>query len=117
VSRPCIAVRATGVRVEAALVARGSRPIGYGPLRTRRRVGSGRRSPLTTPTALRPCCSLSVAIPVVALTASDREGEDQKALQAGCLGYITKPFDIHQFPKQVAVFLQGDKAEDSTDPG
>jgi CheY-like chemotaxis protein len=46
-------------------------------------------------------------IPVVALTASDRKGDDQRALVAGCIGYITKPIDIHQFPQQVAAFLRG----------
>jgi len=38
-------------------------------------------------------------------------GDEQKALQAGCGGYVTKPIDIDQFTKQVAAFL-----EDST-PG
>ena len=51
-----------------------------------------------------------------ALTASNMEGNKEKALQVGCLGYITKPIDIHQFTQQVAVFLQGDKAEDPVCP-
>jgi CheY-like chemotaxis protein len=53
-------------------------------------------------------------VPVVALTASAMMGDDKRALLAGCAGYITKPFDVHEFPQQVAVFLQGDKADDPT---
>jgi CheY-like chemotaxis protein len=49
-------------------------------------------------------------VPVVALTASDMKGDKEKALQAGCVGYITKPIDVHQLPQQVAVFLRGDNA-------
>lgn len=44
-------------------------------------------------------------IPVVALTAFAMKGDDQKALQAGCDGYITKPIDTRQLPKQVERFL------------
>ena len=51
-------------------------------------------------------------IPVAAFTASAMVGDEQKALQAGCAGYVTKPIDIDQFTKQVAAFLQ-----DTTDPG
>jgi CheY-like chemotaxis protein len=51
-------------------------------------------------------------IPVAAFTASAMVGDEQKALQAGCAGYVTKPIDIDQFTKQVAAFLQ-----DPTDPG
>lgn len=46
-------------------------------------------------------------VPVVALTASAMMGDDKHAFLAGCVGYITKPFDVHEFPKQVAAFLQG----------
>ena len=51
-------------------------------------------------------------IPVAAFTASAMVGDEQKALQAGCAGYVTKPIDIDQFTKQVAAFLR-----DPTDPG
>jgi two-component system, cell cycle response regulator DivK len=44
-------------------------------------------------------------IPVVALTASAMQEDEQKALLAGCVGYITKPFNIDQFSQQVAAFL------------
>jgi CheY-like chemotaxis protein len=50
-------------------------------------------------------------VPVAAFTASAMVGDEQKALQAGCVGYVTKPIDIDQFTKQVAAFLQGDKAD------
>jgi len=50
-------------------------------------------------------------IPVVAMTAFAMKGDDRKALDAGCDGYITKPIDTRKFPQQVAAFLrrQADK--------
>lgn len=33
-------------------------------------------------------------IPIIAITASAMSGQDQAALQAGCISHITKPFDI-----------------------
>lgn len=44
-------------------------------------------------------------IPVVALTAFAMKGDDQKASQAGCSGYITKPIDTRKLPTQVLGFL------------
>ena len=44
-------------------------------------------------------------IRIIALTAFAMKGDDQKALAAGCEGYITKPIDIHQLPLQVAEIL------------
>jgi CheY-like chemotaxis protein len=46
-------------------------------------------------------------IRIIALTAFAMKGDDQKALAAGCDGYITKPIDIHQLPVQVAKILGG----------
>jgi CheY-like chemotaxis protein len=46
-------------------------------------------------------------IRIIALTAFAMKGDDQKALSAGCDGYITKPIDIHQLPLQVAEILGG----------
>jgi two-component system cell cycle response regulator DivK len=44
-------------------------------------------------------------IPVVAMTANVMQGDREKALQAGCVGYIPKPIDVDSLPKQVADFL------------
>jgi CheY-like chemotaxis protein len=46
-------------------------------------------------------------IRIIALTAFAMKGDDQKALAAGCDGYITKPIDIHQLLVQVAEILRG----------
>lgn len=43
--------------------------------------------------------------PIVALTANIMRGERQKSLNAGCDGYIPKPIDIDQLPKQILGFL------------
>lgn len=44
-------------------------------------------------------------IPIVAFTASAMKGDDQKALAAGCAGYITKPIDTRELARQVRSFL------------
>ena len=45
-------------------------------------------------------------IPVVAVTAHAMKGDEQRALDAGCEGYITKPIDTRMFPVLVAQYLQ-----------
>lgn len=46
-------------------------------------------------------------IPIVAMTAFAMKGDEEKALAAGCDGYITKPIDTRSFPGQVAMILNG----------
>ena len=46
-------------------------------------------------------------IPVVALTAHAMEGDQERVLQAGFNGYITKPIDVRAFPAQIANLLRG----------
>jgi len=45
-------------------------------------------------------------IPVVALTAHAMKGDEEKALAAGCVGYITKPINTRTLPDEVASLIQ-----------
>jgi CheY-like chemotaxis protein len=49
-------------------------------------------------------------IPVVSLTANAMKGDEQTALAAGALAYVTKPIDTRTFVKDVARFLTTAKA-------
>jgi CheY-like chemotaxis protein len=53
------------------------------------------------------------AIPIVALTASAMKGDDNKAREAGCEGYITKPIDTRKFAEQVHEFLPPGRIADT----
>jgi CheY-like chemotaxis protein len=45
-------------------------------------------------------------IVVVAVTAFAMKGDEQKALDAGCDGYITKPIDVNTFPTLIRQYLK-----------
>jgi CheY-like chemotaxis protein len=45
-------------------------------------------------------------IRIIALTAFAMKGDEQKVLDAGCDGYITKPIDTRKLPDQVARSLR-----------
>jgi signal transduction histidine kinase len=45
--------------------------------------------------------------PIVAVTAATLDGDRERALAAGCNGYISKPIDVDTFPDQVRDFLGG----------
>ena len=44
-------------------------------------------------------------VPIIAMTANVMKGDMEKALQAGCDGYIPKPVDIDLLPEQIARYL------------
>jgi two-component system, cell cycle response regulator len=48
-------------------------------------------------------------IPVVALTSYAMQGDEQKALAAGCTGYIPKPIDTRNFIRAIEGFLTGNR--------
>jgi CheY-like chemotaxis protein len=48
-------------------------------------------------------------IPVLALTAHAMAGDEQKALEAGCSGYVTKPVDTRNFLKTLEPFAREPK--------
>jgi CheY-like chemotaxis protein len=47
-------------------------------------------------------------IPIVALTSYAMQGDKEKALAAGCTGYITKPIDTRKFLETVSQYLKDD---------
>ena len=46
-------------------------------------------------------------IPIVALTAHAMAGDRERALRAGCAGYLSKPIDTRTFAAQVREVLDG----------
>jgi CheY-like chemotaxis protein len=46
-----------------------------------------------------------VDIPVIALTAHAMAGDEERAMEAGFDGYITKPIDVRSFSDQIANVL------------
>ena len=45
-------------------------------------------------------------VPILAITANVMRGDRERTLEAGCDGYIQKPIDVDQLPKQVRAALQ-----------
>ena len=43
-------------------------------------------------------------IPILALTSYAMEGDKEKAVAVGCVGYITKPIDTRRFSKTIAKY-------------
>ena len=50
-------------------------------------------------------------IPIVALTSYAMQGDEEKALAAGCTGYIAKPIDTLKFLKTISQYLNDDKSQ------
>jgi len=48
-------------------------------------------------------------IPIIAITAYAMETDKEKALAAGCDGYIAKPIDIKTLPGIIAEYIQSKK--------
>jgi CheY-like chemotaxis protein len=46
------------------------------------------------------------AMPVVALTAHAMAGDEARFMEAGCVGYISKPIDVHKFKSDVAQYIK-----------
>jgi CheY-like chemotaxis protein len=44
-------------------------------------------------------------IPIVALTSYAMQGDKEKAMEAGCAGYIAKPIDTRKFLETVSQFV------------
>ena len=47
------------------------------------------------------------ATPIIAMTANVVEGDRERALTAGCDGYLPKPIDVDALPNQIDEFLSG----------
>jgi CheY-like chemotaxis protein len=48
-------------------------------------------------------------IPIIVVTGHDTPEYRAAALEAGCIGYITKPIEPGKFPEQIAKFLRAAK--------
>lgn len=48
---------------------------------------------------------------ILALTAYAMKGDEEKAFDAGCDGYVTKPIDTRRLPGLIAEYLSGSNRE------
>lgn len=46
-------------------------------------------------------------VPIIAMTANVMRGDRERTMEAGCDGYIQKPFDVDTLGQQLKQFLQG----------
>ena len=53
--------------------------------------------------------------PIVALTANAMVGDKEKAIEAGCTGYISKPIDVKAFLDNLSRFFEYDEKDSSND--
>ena len=61
-----------------------------------------------TATRLLRADSTTAHIPVVVLTANAMKGDEDRAHEAGAIGYIAKPFDTRHFASHIHAFLEAD---------
>jgi signal transduction histidine kinase len=73
-------------------------------------INTGDLDSLEVTTKIRNIPKLST-IPIIAVISTALEGDQERALTAGCNGYIPKPIDVARFPHQVRAFLLGLKEE------
>jgi CheY-like chemotaxis protein len=52
--------------------------------------------------------------PIIAITAHAMKGDEEKATQAGCDSYVSKPIDTRQLPRLVADMLSAPRSETRT---
>ena len=45
-------------------------------------------------------------VPIVAITAYAMKGDEEKALKAGCIGYMPKPINTRTFPETIRNYLR-----------
>ena len=45
------------------------------------------------------------SIPIIALTSYAMQGDEEKAIESGCIGYITKPIDTKKFLETIGEYL------------